>query len=60
MHLVNTHTTRKVTVNQKKKINYIWMLLGTNYISEICTVDGTGFVPGAVNILSNNLCDMRV
>ena len=46
MHLVNTQTTPKVTINQKEKINCVQIYLGVNYISEICTVDGTGFVPG--------------
>ena len=45
MHLVNTQTKCKVTVNQKK-INCVKMFLGVNYISEICTVDNTSFVPG--------------
>ena len=39
MHLVNTQTTRKVTMNQKEKINCVRMYLGVQYVCEICTVD---------------------
>ena len=46
MHLVNTQTNRKVTINQKEKSNCVRMILGVNYISEICTIDVTGFAPG--------------
>ena len=46
VHLVNTKTNSKVTSNQKEKINCVRTFLGVNYISEICTVNGTSFVPG--------------
>ena len=46
MHLMNTQTMRKVTMNQKEKINCVRMYLGVNYISEINTIDGAGFVLG--------------
>ena len=46
MHLVNTQTNRKVTINQKEMINFVRMFLGVNYISEICTKDGISFVSG--------------
>ena len=46
MHLVNTQSNCKVTVNQKKNINCVRMFLGVQYISEISTVDGTSFVLG--------------
>ena len=45
MHLVNIQTNRKVTINQKEKMNCVRMFLGVNYVSEIYTVDGTSFVP---------------
>ena len=45
MHLVNTQTNRKVTTNQKEKINCVRMYLGVNYVSEISTIDGASFVP---------------
>ena len=43
---MNTQTNRKVTINQKEKINFVRMYLEVNYISEICTTDETNFVPG--------------
>ena len=46
IHLVNTQTNRKITINQKEKINCVQMFLGVQYVSEICTIDGTSFVPG--------------
>ena len=46
MNLVNTQTNRKVTINQKEKINCVSMYLGLNYIREICTTDGTIFRQG--------------
>ena len=46
MNLVNTQTNRKVTINQKEKINCVLMYLGVNYTSEMCTTDGTSFVQG--------------
>ena len=46
MQLVNTQTNRKFTINWKERINCVRMYLGVNYVSEICTTDGTSFVPG--------------
>ena len=46
MNLVNTQTNRKVTINQKEKINCVRMYLRVNYVDKICTADGTSFVPG--------------
>ena len=43
MHLVNTQTTYKVTINQKEKINCVRMYLGVTWVSEICTTDGSSF-----------------
>ena len=56
MHLVNTQTTGKVTMNQKEKINCVQMYLGVNYISEISTVDVTGFVTG---VLEGDDCQLN-
>ena len=44
MHLVNTQTNYKVTINQKEKINCVRMFLRVQYVSEIYTIDGTSFV----------------
>ena len=49
MHLVNTQTTYKVTINQKEKINCVRMYLGVTWVSEICTTDGSSFVPGILH-----------
>ena len=46
MYLVNTQINRKVTINQKEKINCVRMFLKVQFVSEICTVDGTSVVPG--------------
>ena len=46
MHLVNTQTTHTVTINQKEKVNCVRIYLGVTWISEICTTDGSSFVPG--------------
>ena len=46
MHLVNTKTMRKVTMNQKEKINCVQMYLGVQYVSEISTIDRASFVLG--------------
>ena len=54
MYLVNTQTNRKVNINQKEKINCVRMYLGVPYISEICTMDETSFVPGILE--GNNDC----
>ena len=56
MHLVNTQTNRKVTINKKEKVNCVRMYLGVNYISGICTVNGTGFVLG---ILEGDDCQIN-
>ena len=45
MHLVNTQTMRKVTMNQKEKIICVRMYLEVQYVSEISTIDGASFVP---------------
>ena len=57
MHLVNTQTNHKVTINQKEKINCVRMFLGVQYASEICTIDGTSFVPGMLekNVTTNSI-----
>ena len=46
MHLVNTQTTYKVTINQKEKINCVRMYLGVTWVNEICTTDVSSFVLG--------------
>ena len=56
MHLVNTQTTHKVTINQKEKINCVRMYLGVTWVSEICTTDGSSFVSG---ILHGNECQLN-
>ena len=56
MHLVNTQTTHKVTINQKEKINCIRMYLGVTWVSEICTTDGLSFIPG---ILHGKECQLN-
>ena len=59
MHLVNTQTTYKVTINQKEKINCVRMYyLGVTWVSEICTTstDGSSFVPG---ILHGKECQLN-
>ena len=48
MHLVNTQTMRKVTMNQKEKINCVQMYLEINCVSKISTIDGASFVPGTL------------
>ena len=40
---------RKVTMNQKEKINCVGMYLGVQYVSEISTIDRTCFVPGILD-----------
>ena len=56
IHLVNTQTTHKVTINRKQKTNCVRMYLGVEYVSEVCTVDGTGFVP---DILEGDDCQLN-
>ena len=56
MHLVNTQTNPKVIINQKEKINCVRMFLEVNYISEICTVNETSFIPG---ILGGEDCQLN-
>ena len=56
MHLVNIQTNCKVTINQKEMINCVQIYLELNYISEICTVNGTAFVPG---ILEEDNCQLN-
>ena len=56
MHLVNTQTNSKVTINQKEKINCVRMYLKVNYTSEISTIDGTSFVLG---ILEGDDCQLN-
>ena len=46
LHLVNTETNRKMTINQKEKIKCVRIFLKVHYVSKICTVDGNSFVPG--------------
>ena len=48
IHLVNTQTTHKVTINQKEKINCVrmFLVLGVQFVSEISTVDDTSFALG--------------
>ena len=46
MHLVNTQTMCKVTMNQKEKTNCVQIYLGVQYVSEISTIDGANFVTG--------------
>ena len=45
-----------MTINQKEKINCVRMYLGVNYVSEICTTDGTSFVPG---VLEGDKCQLN-
>ena len=52
----DTQTTRKVTMNQKEKVSCVWMYLGVQCISEVCSVDGTSFVPG---ILEGDDCQLN-
>ena len=49
MDLVNTQTTYKMNMNQKEKLNCARMYLGVQYVSQICTVDGTNFVQGILD-----------
>ena len=37
-----------MNINQKEKINCVRMFLRVHYVSEICMVDGTSFVPGTL------------
>ena len=46
MDSVNTQMIRKVTTNQKEKINCVRMYLGVQFTSEICTIHGDSFIPG--------------
>ena len=56
MDLVNNQTTYKMTVNQKEKSNCVRMYLGVQYVSQICTVDGTHFVSGILDGKDSRLC----
>ena len=49
MHLVNTQTTHKVTMNQKEKINCVRMYLGVQYVGEISTISGARCVSGILD-----------
>ena len=49
MHLVNTETTHKVTINQKEKINCVNIYLGVQYVNEISTFGGNVFVPSILD-----------
>ena len=55
-HLDNTQIIHKVIVNQKEKINCVRIFLGVHYVSEICMVDRTSFVPGILERDDSQLC----
>ena len=48
MHLANTQTMHKVTMNKKEKINCVRMYLGVQCVSEISIIDGASFVMGVL------------
>ena len=56
MNLVNTQTIHNVNINQKEHINCVRMFLGVHYVSGICIVDGTSFVPGMLEGDDSQLC----
>ena len=56
MDLVNTQTIHKVNINQKEKIDCVRIFLGVQYVSQICMVDGTNFVPGILEEDDSRLC----
>ena len=36
-------------MNQKEKINCVQIYLGVQYVSDISTINGAGFVPGTLD-----------